>query len=62
MAIEPTYTELSPAEVEWLARLVQHARDLGIDPCDEDSISEFFGVQLNAAGGRRRSESIGGRG
>ena len=40
----------SPAEVEWLARLVQHARDLGIDPCDEDWVSGFFGVQLNAAG------------
>ena len=50
MASEPIYTELSPAELEWLARHVQHARDLGIDPCDEDSISEFFGVQLNAAG------------
>jgi hypothetical protein len=33
----------------WLARHVQHARDLGIDGSGEDSISEFFGVQLNAA-------------
>ena len=50
-ASEPAYTELSAAELEWVARRVQHAGDFGFDSCDEDSISEFFGVQLNAAGG-----------
>jgi hypothetical protein len=37
-------------------------RDVEVDPCGEDSISEFVGVQLNADDAAGPSESVGGRG
>jgi hypothetical protein len=43
-------------------RVMCNTRNLGIYPCDEDSTSEFFGVQLNAATWIGPPESVGGRG
>jgi hypothetical protein len=52
----------SRAELGRLAGHVQHTRDVGVDAFDEDSISEFVGVQLNAArdgSGRNVSVVVG---
>jgi hypothetical protein len=59
MSSEPTYAELSPSELEWLAGHVQHARDIGIDPSDEGSISEFFDGALDAVNRGTESPEIG---
>jgi hypothetical protein len=48
MAEQPTYSDLAPAEREWLDRQVELARSIGVDPADETSISDFFDGALDA--------------
>jgi hypothetical protein len=48
MSVEPPYSELSPSEREWLDAHVVRAREMGLDPGSQDSISEFFDTSLDA--------------